>query len=215
MMRKSKWNHMARFAAGWVAAAVLLLQTACGGGEEAATPAASAPASAAQPPAAAQSAVVDGEMWANVNGERRKWYITHIERDGDWQSGSFWRPSAMKSVQVSLFGLTDQGAMPTGKGDIQLNFLIPDPGAKTTTTMVTFNLFADGRTKTWTSDELGEAVIMLNRTEFEGEYLELGGSFSGKVVLPDLGNAATETSQPREFELKDGVFSVRVREFQR
>ena len=159
--------------------------------------------------------VVDGRIYAEVNGERRVWYVAHLERQGDWQSGSFWRQLRLSGAQVSIFGLTEQSARPTGQGDIQLSFMIADPGGTSSAQGSVINLFADGFSKTWSSDTGGSAQLLLNRFERDGEYIELGGGFSANVVLPDQGNAATETDQPRTFTIKDGTFVARLREFQR
>lgn len=160
-------------------------------------------------------AVIDGKIFAEVNGERRVWYVTHIERQGDWQSGSFWRPMMRSNAQISIFGLTEKGARPTGKGDIQLSFMVAGVGDISRPSETTINLFADGFSKTWSSDQGGSAQLVLNRVERDGEYIDLGGGFSGEVVLPDLGNTATQTDQPRTFIIKDGTFVAKLREFQR
>lgn len=174
-----------------------------------------APAGGGQALPARGDAVVDGEIYAAVNGERRKWYVTHIERDGNWEAGSFWREAPMKSVAVSVFGLAEKSALPTGKGDIQFSFTITNPGAVPRAAAVTISYLADGYSKTWTSDDGGDASIMLNRIVQDGEFYDLGGGFSATVVLPDLGNAATDTEKPRKIEISEGSFAFRVREFQR
>ena len=70
-------------------------------------------------------AEVDGEMYAAVNDDRRKWYVTHLEDDGDWQSGSFWRAMSLKDTyQVTLFGLTNKAAKPSGKGDVMMSLVV-------------------------------------------------------------------------------------------
>lgn len=170
-----------------------------------------------KPAAAAKSskgdAIVDGEMFATVNGEKRKWYVTHIERGGDWQSGSFWRPAPMKSATIHLTGLTEKGDRPTGKGDLRLNLLAVNLGGATRGTEPRLSILADGVVKTWTSEANGEASVLLNRAIVDGEYLELGGGFAGVVILPD--EDAANTDQPKEIKIENGAFAVRIRQYQK
>lgn len=189
--------------------ASLLGLAGCGGEEAAQT------AGAGQQAEARGAAVVDGKIYAAVNGERRVWYVTHVERDGNWEAGSFWRAGPMNSVAVSVFGLAEKSARPTGKGDIKFSFVITDPGATARAGAVSIDYFADGYTRRWTSESGGAASITLNKVVADGDFYDLGGGFSGTVQLPDLGNAATDTDRPRQVEISEGSFAFRVRKFQR
>ncbi len=197
----------------YLAMGAFLAVAGCGEGKQASN-AAGAGASPDASVAASGGSEIDGELYAAVNGERRSWYVTHIERDGDWQSGSFWRPmSIANTTQVTIFGLPENTARPTGKGDVMISLTVTGQSGAPRVAIANITYFADGRTKTWTSDIGGDADVVLYRYEFDGEYLDIGGSFSGVVELPDLGNAATQTEAPRRIEIKDGSFAVRVRQF--
>lgn len=161
-------------------------------------------------------AQIDGEMYAAVDEERRIWFVTHVERDGGWQSGSFWRPMSPNDMtQITLFGLPNKTAQPTGKGDVMISLMVSGTSGSPKVISAKITYFSDGHAKPWTSEEGGSATVVLNRYEFDGEYLDLGGGFSGIVELHDLGNAATEVDEPRRVEISDGSFAVRLRQFQK
>lgn len=215
-------NAINRKASHWLKArltfvAVLALVAAgCGNGEADTVSPSKSEVSKDVESSVVDSVAVDGELYAAVNGERRIWYVTHLARDGEWQSGSFWRPMSLKdTTQVTLFGLPEKKARPTGKGDLMIGLVIKNEAGVPRVVSVDFTYFADGYTKTWTSEHGGEGTVMLNRYIPDGEYLDLGGGFSADVELPDLGNAATETALPRRFEISDGSFAVRVRQLQK
>lgn len=195
-------------------AGALFAVAGCGDGGREST----APENGASPAPAVSgivSSTVDGELYASVNGERRAWYVTHMERDSEWQSGSSWQPmSAANTTQITIFGLPENTVRPTGKGDVMIALTVTGPSGAPRVASADITYFADGRTKTWTSDIGGDAEVVLYRYEFDGEYLDIGGSLSGVVELPDLGNAATQTEMPRRIEIKDGSFAVRIRQLQ-
>ena len=197
-------------------AAGLLLLVSCGGETSSADgiPADGSLATSTTISGAA-SAVVDGEMLAAVNGTPHKWYVTHIEQHGHWQSGSFWKPAPMKSATVSISGLTEKGARPTGKGDIRINLIVTDLEGTPKVMAPEITYFADGLAKTWIADEESGAKIMLNRVVLDGDYLDLGGGFSGTVTLGDTGTAASGTDQPREFKIENGAFAIRIRKYEK
>ena len=197
-------------------AAGLLLLVSCGGEKSAAEgpvvdrkPVVNATIPGAPGP------VVDGEMFASVNGTRHKWYVTHIEQNGHWQRGSFWRPAPMKSATVSIWGLTEKGALSTGKGDLRINLIVADLEGTPKVMAPEFTYFADGQTKTWNADEESGAKIMLNRVMLNGDYLDLGGGFSGTVTLGDTGTAASGAEPPPEFEIENGAFAIRIRRYEK
>lgn len=208
-------ERFVRLTIGVALVAAFLGIAGCGGAKDGAstTREASAPI---QEKAAAASVSVDGEMYSAVNGERRKWYVTHLERDDGWQSGSFWRSTGVKNTtQVIIFGLPTKSARPTGKGDIMISLIITESMGAARVVNAEITYFADGFSKTWTAQKNGEAAVVLNRFIFDGDYLDVGGGFSGVVELPDLGNAATETEMPRRIEIESGAFAVRIRQFQK
>jgi len=209
-------NWRARHSFRVCVVAFALLNAGCGNGEVDTVSPSKSEVSKDMGSSVVDGVAVDGELYAAVNGERRKWYVTHIVRDGDWQSGSFWRPMSLKdTVQVTLFGLPEKKARPTGKGDVMIALIIKYENDAPRVISAEFTYFADGYTKTWSSEHGGEGTVMLNRYIPDGEYLDLGGGFSAVVELPDLGNAATETEMPRRFEISDGSFAVRIRQFQK
>lgn len=195
------------------AGALMMLAAACGDGGAETSGAAGKPDKPAAAKPSKGDAIVDGEMFATVNGEKRKWYVTHIERGGDWRSGSFWRPAPMKSATIHLTGLTEKGDRLTGKGDLRLGLIAVNLGGATRGTEPRLSMLADGVVKTWTSEENGEATVLLNRAIVDGEYLELGGGFSGVVMLPD--EDAADTDQPKAIKIENGSFAVRIRQYQK
>ena len=222
-MHATKLNHRTKLCLAWrhrgvVGAAMLaaLLTVGCGKEGNGTTRIADDNSRNASATTPAPGAEIDGEMYGAVNGERRKWYVAHVERDGEWQSGSFWRSMSLNNTtQVTIFGLPDKTARPTGKGDVMISLVVQGESNSPRVISADFTYFADGYTKTWTSEQGGAANVVLNRFIFDGEYLDIGGGFSGVVGLPDLENAATETDAPRQFEISDGSFAVRIRKLQR
>ena len=204
-----------RFSIGVPLSALFLALAGCGGSEDVnSTKTDTTPSHSSN--GAVSNVSIDGEMYSVVNGERRKWYVTHLERGDDWQSGSFWRSTGIKNTtQVTIFGLPTKAARQTGKGDIMISLMISESMGAARVVNAEITYFADGFSKTWTVQEGSDATVVLNRFLFDGDYLDLGGSFSGVVELPDLGNAATETEMPRRIEIKDGAFAVRIRQFQK
>lgn len=190
---------------------------ACGGndgGEEETTAEAKTEKPAEKASAKKAEAEVDGQLFAAVNDDRRSWYVTHLESDGDWQSGSFWRAMSLKDTyQVTLFGLTSKAAKPSGKGDVMMSLVVQGETNNVRVVSAELTFFADGLSKTWTSENSGGAKVMLNRFIIDGDYIDIGGGFSGVVELP--ADSAASTEQPETFEIKDGSFAVRVRQFQR
>ncbi|MEQ9316578.1 MAG: hypothetical protein RLN72_12060 [Henriciella sp.] len=184
---------------------------ACGGSDASPTDRAS-DASAPAPSVAHQTN--DGELYAAVNDARRKWFVTHREQDGEWQSGSFWRSGPMNSAIVTISGLTDEDVMPTGKGDLRISMTVANLASAPDAQAVQFVYQPDGYSKAWLSEDGGEANVTLYEAQMDGEFLKLGGSFSGVVLLPDRGNVSTDTDMARSFEIKDGSFSVRIRQQQ-
>lgn len=199
---------------GWIVSAALILSLTISGcsGESGSTSTAKAKSSETAPSVAHQTN--DGELYAAVNDERRKWYVTHREQDGEWQSGSFWRSGPMNSAIVTISGLTDEGIMPTGKGDIRISMVVANLDTAPQAQAVQFVFQPDGHSKAWLSEDGGEAKVTLYEAQMDGEFLKLGGSFSGVVLLPDRGNVSTDTDMARRFEIKDGAFSVRIRQQQ-
>ncbi len=102
--------------------------------------------------------------------------------------------------------------MPSGKGDIQISMIVTriDTAPQAQTVRLIYQ--PAGYSKAWLSEDGGEANVTLYEAQMDGEFLKLGGSFSGVVLLPDRGDVSTETDMTRRFEIKDGSFSVRIRQ---
>ncbi|WP_035615052.1 hypothetical protein [Hyphomonas johnsonii] len=169
----------------------------------------SGPETSDTPSAPSVKAVVDGRIVATIGGEKREWYVTHVDSDGEWKSGSFWRDAPMKSAHLAISGLTEKDIKPTGKGDMRLSMIVTNLSGSPQVMSSQMFFLPDGPVKAWASDENGSFAVVVDHVSIDGDFLELEGDFAGEVAL----DAKYDTEMPRTFKVEDGAFDVRVRKY--
>lgn len=151
---------------------------------------------------------IDGEITAIVNGEARKWLITHALDSGRIESRSRWRALSGSSMTVTLFGHVNPTVEQAGEGEIAVRFVVVDSVGAPRLVSKEIEFYPAPAALTWSSDNGGEATITLDRLERVGDDLLVAGAFSG---LAPVSGESDRRPGMTHFDVSGGAFQARIR----
>lgn len=152
---------------------------------------------------AAQAAVdanVPGAIIATLNGETRTWYVANNLTEWDKLEGG--------GTYVDIIGQVDPGDFSWTEA-MNLRFEVHGDGVDLRIASPSWIYYSEGATRHHSSST---ETIVVSRTEFSGDALEVAGSFAGTVHFRAYdGDEAPRQGNPAQIQIEDGVFHARVK----
>jgi hypothetical protein len=198
---------------------VALCLSACDSGEDAADPAAANDASQSgstqtrEPPGEDATREADGAITATFNGTERTWYITSIERDGQYLSQSDWTPLFAELNSVSLFGhVSPNWPFPSAEGII-IAFTLEGTGDAPTVSGADITYLSGGILNNHSSNHDSNATVTVESAGLEGNTLEIAGAFSGTLPFKSF-NGSVPSGPEATISVESGTFHGVVRQLE-
>ena len=164
-------------------------------------------------PAPGAAGEADGMITANFNGTQRSWYITSSERDGFYMSQSDWSPSFTSHASISLFGHTQSGSTFQSAEALMIGFTLQGSGDDPSVSEPSITYLSGGIMNNHSTSHGGEATVVVDKADFEGDTLKISGTFSGTLPFKSL-DGSTKAPGDEIITVEDGTFEGTVRQLQ-
>ena len=188
--------------------------TSAESGDAASSESASSGSDAAPPVSAADAAAADGTITATFNGVERTWYITSDTLQGQYVSQSDWsRFGDVGPVHVTLFGHTTPTTVLSSREALMIDFSAWADNAERPLESTGVTYLSEGLTNHHTSDVGDDITIALDSLVFDGDTMQLSGTFSGTLGFRSM-SGAEPSDGVSEIAVTDGRFSATIREQQ-
>ena len=161
-------------------------------------------------PAGAAEIELLGTLTGTVDGEKRTWYVTAAEMEGETVSQSDFMGDPSSGATVSLFGHPTESVM-SSKASILLSFSVNSPGApRVSGVEITYGGFSkvEGQTGFYNSGNDGQAEVVVSSFGAEGERLKISGTFSG--TMPFRASTSKEPDMDHVVTVTDGSFDTLI-----